>query len=103
MPKDAAICKGKGRFLSDLCKRRPVDSAYPAVMTGTRKAELLLKPVLIGFVLGLALVGASRLASPEKTGPQLTAVQAHLQAHGAAIGHVSAPANAPRPGASALI
>lgn len=58
-------------------------------MTGTMKAENVLKPVLIGFILGLALVGATRLASQEANGPQLTSTQAQLQARGAAIGHVS--------------
>lgn len=65
-------------------------------MTGTLKAQNVLKPVLIGFILGLALVGASRLASQEAGGPQLTSTQAQLQAHGAAIGHVSASADCGR-------
>lgn len=56
------------------------------------KAETVLKPVLIGFILGLALVGASRLASQEADGTQLTSTQAELKAHGAAIGHVATPA-----------
>ena len=59
-------------------------------MIGTMKADHVLKPVLIGFILGLALVGASRLASQEADGPQLTSAQAQLMAHGAAIGHVAA-------------
>lgn len=62
-------------------------------MTGTMKAGIVLKPVLIGFILGLALVGASRLASHEVDGPQLTSALTPNQAHGAAIGHVSSPAD----------
>lgn len=60
-------------------------------MTGTGKRETVLKPVLIGFILGLALVGASRLASHEADGRQLASTHAQLNAHGAAIGHVAAP------------
>jgi hypothetical protein len=62
-------------------------------MIGVRKAEIVLKPVLIGFLLGLALVGASRLASQEADRTQLTFAQSQLQAHGAAIGHVSGVAS----------
>ncbi len=61
-------------------------------MIGVRKAEIVLKPVLIGFLLGIALVGASRLASQEADRTQLTFAQAQFQAHGAAIGHVSTAA-----------
>lgn len=89
MPKDARICKGRPLFLSDLCKPSRGLPAYFSPMIEVGKAEIVLKPVLIGFLLGLALVGASRLASQEADRTQLTSAQAQLQAHGAAIGHVS--------------
>ena len=59
-------------------------------MTGARKAGIVLKPVVIGFILGLAMVGASRLASQEVDGPQLTSAVERNDLRSAAIGHVAA-------------
>ena len=91
MPKDAAICKSMRGFLSDLCKHSALPPAYLCAMTGTGKRDTVLKPVLIGFILGMALVGASRLASNEADGRQLASTHARQGARGAAIGHVAAP------------
>lgn len=55
-----------------------------------RKAGIVLKPVMIGFILGLAMVGASRLASHEAEGPQFTSTLARGELGGAAINHVLA-------------
>ncbi|WP_199555975.1 hypothetical protein [Sandaracinobacteroides hominis] len=51
----------------------------------------MLKPVLIGFLLGLMLVGYARLSSPaDDSGPQLTGTNAEDMRRGAAFRHVSA-------------
>lgn len=77
-------------FLSDSCNRLPLLPAYSRRMTEAKKAGIVLKPVLIGFILGLAMVGASRLASQEADGPQLTSATARSELRGVAIGHVAA-------------
>lgn len=47
----------------------------------------MLRAVLVGFILGFALVGVFRVAAPADQGPQLTS--GHLLHPGAAVDHVA--------------
>lgn len=47
----------------------------------------MLRAVVVGFVIGFALVGAFRLAQPDAQGAQLTSAQ--VLRRGAAVDHVA--------------
>lgn len=86
MPKLSQLCKSPP-ILSDSCKPVPI-RAPKAAARKLRKVFKVLKPVLIGFLLGLLLVGYARLSAPAADdGPQLTGVGVNNN-RGAAFRHV---------------
>jgi hypothetical protein len=79
--------------LSDLCKAvrqaagREAGTGSDLFRNGWREKRVLLRAVVVGFVLGFALVGVFRLSESEAERAQLTSAQALHR--GAAIDHVA--------------